>query len=365
MMPPTSQYDIPVMATRYAIMTMGHAAQTHAQQVGEGFADTWGPGIGGSQEGLGFGPYTLYPGDSIHIVLAQGVAGLSREKNREVGANWLKSWNGSGSTTLVLPDGSTTTDYNLYKRSWVWTCKDSLFQTFLRARGNYNCGYHIPQPPLPPATFTVNSGGDRIRLEWSNNSESWPHFDGYVIYRSEGSVLVPKTMYKKIFECDKSNAVNVYDDITALRGFDYYYYIQSKDDGSMNDVNPGKPLTSSMFWTVTDKPAYLRAPNGVTSKTTHPFPCDYELAQNFPNPFNPQTTIRFGLPETGSVGLKIFNIRGEEIRTLVDGQTMPEGFHEAVWDGKDKMGETVPGGIYIYKLAVKQRVLAGKMVFSK
>jgi hypothetical protein len=361
----TGQYDIPAMANRYAIMTRGHAVKTHAQEVGDGFADLWGPGIGGTQEGLGFGPYTLYPGDSIHIVLAQGVGGLNREKNREVGANWLNAWNGSGSTTLVLPDGSTTTDYNLYKRSWVWTCKDSLFQTFLRARGNYNYGYHIPRPPPPPEMFTVTSGSDRIQLHWSDNAESWPNFDGYVIYRSEGNVLEPKTVYRKIFECDKSNAVTDYDDITASRGVDYYYYIQSKDDGTVNDVDPGKPLTSSMFWTVTDMPASLLNPGDVGSKTTHPFPQDYELAQNFPNPFNPQTTIRFGLPETACVDLKIFNIRGEEIRALLNGVTKPKGYHEAVWDGKDGMGMTVPGGIYIYRLVVKQRVLAGKMVFSK
>ncbi len=144
-----------------------------------------------------------------------------------------------------------------------------MMQMFHRALRNYKLGYKIPHPPPPPQQFTVASGGDRISLSWSNNAESSSHFNGYVIYRSRGNVLDWTSVYEKIFECDKSNVVHNFDDLTALRGFDYYYYIQSKDDGTQNDIAPGVPLTSSLFWTVTSVPATLQRP-AVTAPPKEP-----------------------------------------------------------------------------------------------
>jgi hypothetical protein len=263
----SSQYDEPIMSARYDAMTMGHAELTQADEVelSGDFADQWGPGIGGTSSVMGFGPYTLNPGDSLHFVLAGGVAGLSRAKNRAVGGKWLQWTNSIGNPTLIRPNGDETTDYNLYKREWVWTCKDSLLKTFRHALVNYadyyQNGIGVPRPPPPPDEFTVSSGGDKIALSWTDNATSDPHFDGYVIYRSEGSVLNPKTVYQKIFECSGgADLVHSYDDVTANRGFDYYYYIQSKDDGTQNEIEPGVPLYSSMFWTLTNMPAYLRRP---------------------------------------------------------------------------------------------------------
>jgi hypothetical protein len=222
---------------------------------------------------MAYGPYVLAPGDSIHIVMAEGVAGISWEKGREVGGNWLQWRNHTGTPTLVMPNGSTTTDQNLYKRKWVETGVDSILQTYRNAIRNYNSGYQIPKAPPPPNEFGVTSGGDKIMLEWASNPDAAPHFNGYVIYRSVGTVLDRKTVYKKIFECSAANVVHSFDDVTATRGFDYYYYIQSKDDGTQNDVHPGLPLYSSMFWTVTSVPATLQRP----AEPVTPYPPDANL----------------------------------------------------------------------------------------
>jgi len=78
-------------------------------------------------------------------------------------------------------------------------------------------------------------------------------------------------------------------------------------------------------------------------------PITYALEQNYPNPFNPETTVRFQLPKAGQVVLKIFNILGAEVRTLVDAP-YEAGYHHARWDGKDKNGHPVASGVYLYQL---------------
>ncbi len=85
-------------------------------------------------------------------------------------------------------------------------------------------------------------------------------------------------------------------------------------------------------------------------------PTTWILDQNFPNPFNPITTIRFGLPVDQYVTIKIYNILGQEINTIVNNIYMKAGYHFVIWDGKDWNDQSVASGIYIYSLsAVKYR----------
>jgi hypothetical protein len=80
-------------------------------------------------------------------------------------------------------------------------------------------------------------------------------------------------------------------------------------------------------------------------------PAVFSLAQNFPNPFNPQTTISYQLPTGVNATLKIYNLLGQEIRTLVSGDRSA-GQHCVVWDGKDTWGDQVGSGVYFYQLKV-------------
>jgi hypothetical protein len=80
-----------------------------------------------------------------------------------------------------------------------------------------------------------------------------------------------------------------------------------------------------------------------------PVPTVYSLSQNFPNPFNPTTTIGYAIPQTGQVELAIFNTAGQKVRTLV-AQEQSAGFYKMVWDGRNEMGESVGSGVYIYRL---------------
>jgi choice-of-anchor B domain-containing protein len=78
-------------------------------------------------------------------------------------------------------------------------------------------------------------------------------------------------------------------------------------------------------------------------------PDSYSLEQNYPNPFNAGTTIRYSLPKRIRVRLKVYNVVGKEIRTLVD-EVQQAGSHRIVWDGRDESGDLVPSGVYLYRL---------------
>lgn len=98
-------------------------------------------------------------------------------------------------------------------------------------------------------------------------------------------------------------------------------------------------------------------------------PDKFGLSQNYPNPFNPGTVIEYQLPEPCKVTIKIFNLLGQEIRTLADGEKQA-GYFTAHWDGKDNFGREVANGIYIYRTEAhtdKQRsfVNAKKMLFLR
>jgi hypothetical protein len=95
-----------------------------------------------------------------------------------------------------------------------------------------------------------------------------------------------------------------------------------------------------------------------------PMPKDYALGQNVPNPFNPSTTIEYRLPEAGDVQLVIYNLLGQEVRTLVR-ESMDAGFHSVVWDGTDEFGKQVASGIYIYRMSVADFTQVQRMMLLK
>lgn len=88
------------------------------------------------------------------------------------------------------------------------------------------------------------------------------------------------------------------------------------------------------------------------------------LRQNYPNPFNPHTLISFYLPEGAAATLKIYNLKGQLIKTLIDAR-LSAGEHSFEWDGQNDEGKQVSAGIYLYRLQTPQQNITRKMVLSK
>ena len=93
-------------------------------------------------------------------------------------------------------------------------------------------------------------------------------------------------------------------------------------------------------------------------------PDKFNLDQNYPNPFNPSTIIQYGLPVDTQVKLRIYNVRGELIRLLVNTEKSA-GVHQVEWDGRNDNGMRVPTGLYFYKIETRSFTDIKKLIFTK
>jgi len=104
--------------------------------------------------------------------------------------------------------------------------------------------------------------------------------------------------------------------------------------------------------------------DGWEYRLTPELPTTYGLNQNYPNPFNLQARISYQMPEPGLVSIKIYNIRGQMVRMLVD-EYKTAGYHCEVWDGKNNAGQEIASGIYTYRMESNSFSATRKMVLIK
>lgn len=351
----------------------GYPEKSQAEEVGDGYpnidADVGG---GGYSQAIAFGPYTMAPGDSVRIVLAECVAGLDRATAHKVGQNWYKAQIDGESVSVDMPDPddpnhplitkTITKDggANDYKNAWVYTGKDSLLKTFRNAMNLWNNGLDLgdQQPPDPPSTFMVESQGNRIFLSWTNNAESHERFEGYKIYRALGEI---DSTYHEIADLSISNdsLANEYSDYTAFRGQSYYYYIVSYDNGTTNN---GVPLHSSPFWTRTNKGAYLLKPPSDTMEDIRVVPNPYNIRNRSMQYVGESNKIMFlNLP--AACKIRIFTERGDLIYTMDH-----EGSGDARWDLITSSRQIVVSGVYIVHFEVMDDihdVTTGELLIPK
>ena len=132
------------------------------------------------------------------------------------------------------------------------------------------------------------------------------------------------------------------------------------------------PEAGDVFFIRTTKPFrsgdVFRFPEVITSVASRPdealSPLTYELFPNYPNPFNPETTIQYSLAVSGRVTLHIYNILGQRVRTLVD-DVLEAGVHRVQWDGKDEGGRNIASGVYLNRVRSGDFVQARKLLLLR
>ncbi len=131
-------------------------------------------------------------------------------------------------------------------------------------------------------------------------------------------------------------------------------------------INAGDPnMPTDPDGTVSDIGAfYYPLPVGVDDDAGGNLPDQFSLIQNYPNPFNPATIIEYNLPKRSHVTIEVYNLLGEKVKTLVDGEKSA-GTYTITWDGTSLSGESVSTGVYFYRFQAGDYVETKKMLLLK
>jgi len=321
-------------------ITRGHRSPRHAWRVipsgdfamptnDPSYADPQLSTPGGFSVANGYGPYTLGPGDSIVIVIAEGANGLTHDECVRIGRNYKDG----------VYDARTKND------SVVTTGRNRLFETFRRAIANYKSGYTLSQPPPPPRSLTVTSRGDRIILNWQPPTAFTPAVSGYNVYRATGR---RDSTYHLVYQAGASETS--YEDTSLIRGVGYYYYVSSVGSTvpMSQVVRPNATgsvaLESNQYFTQTYNAAFLKRKPGTAMDSIRIVPNPYIASAN-------SSTLRFvGEPDKIAFfdiprrcNIKIFTELGELIYEI----NPAEGTGDAYWNSVTSSGQVVVSGIYL------------------
>lgn len=213
---------------------------------------------------------------------------------------------------------------------------------------------------------------DPVFLSLSTDSQtrqhrfSFPIADRYFELDNQGLTAIRATLngHKFTLYSDASrveNELNAYPmPYEGKVAIDLLPYLQEKNDMQLSFEGPLKGAAQILISSSAENVDYVLDLERI--------PEDFQLAQNYPNPFNPSTTIRFDIPERlteeARVQLKIYNLLGELVRTLVDEQKF-FGQYTVEWDGKNHRFEPVASGIYIYQLTAGEFKQTRRMLLLK
>jgi len=247
-------------------------------------------------------------------------------------------WSGSGSKMRVW--NYKNSDHPIYAEALIGALTDTVIDAG-KACMFYDDGKHS-QTAVELAFFEVKGDNRLITLDWKTGSEL--DNAGFNIYRSTSldgeyaklnSELIPASA--NAFE----GASYSYTDKDVQPGLTYYYKLE---DLSIEGIST------------------FHGP--VSAKVSVSVPSNFALAQNYPNPFNASTMISYDLKADAKVSLKVYNILGQEVTTLVD-RYQPAGSYSVTWNGKDSKGNDVSTGVYFYIIKAGDYSANKKMTYLK
>ena len=188
----------------------------------------------------------------------------------------------------------------------------------------------------------VRAAGERGYIWKLKLDGKAPRFAETVTLDFEQSVDLPKDQELYLFDLQDEVAIN-------LKKEAHYEF----------DIESNEAYERRFKLVAGDEAFILEQSEGISLQ-----PLEFELSQNYPNPFNPVTAIRFSLPKKSHTTLIIYNVLGQQVKTLIDG-TMRAAKHSVIWNGTNDAGKTVASGIYIMRLRSEDKLQIRKMTLIK
>ncbi len=207
-------------------------------------------------------------------------------------------------------------------------------------------------PDAPTNLVAAEAGTDEVVLAWTPpaSSDFTPAARRYAIYRVRASV-----------EPDFNTAMDDARNLLAITGettytdrpgiaTDLYYYVVTSVSANSIESAPSNVVSLS---------------GRATNVETATQPTGFRLFANYPNPFNPTTTIGFALDRPGAARVQVINVLGQVVATLFDQSFAASGTHEVRWDGRFANGQAAPSGTYFYTLEFDGQRETRTMVLAK
>ncbi|GAB6281920.1 MAG: hypothetical protein STSR0008_06640 [Ignavibacterium sp.] len=214
----------------------------------------------------------------------------------------------------------------------------SIVEKFIMFSGFDPARPVIGNPPLEMAIFTQNPV-----LSWYIQSPI-----SNLTYELEYS-LSPSFENSTVVE----NVEKTFYQLNTLEKEKYYYWrVRSKNEsGSYSNFS----RTASLI---------IKQLTDINNEANQVVPDKFYLSQNYPNPFNPLTIIKYGIPKSSLVTIKIYNIIGQQVRTLIN-EEKDAGEYQVQWDGKNDFGQNVSSGTYLYRVIAGDYVKTLKMILLR
>ena len=268
-------------------------------------------------------PHTV-TGELVIPILGPNVTVLSPNGGElcAVGTDMAIEWAAGGGPTLV--------DVELTRDGAVW---ETLATGLGAATGSFD--WTVTGPITPSARVRVTDAGDPGVTDTSDEL--------FTIYR-ELTWVQMSTMAGSVPQGDMASLEVTFDSQGLPEGF---YEADITVSSNAGDVVV---------------PAFIQVTFDLTGIETAP--AVLRLAQNHPNPFNPKTMISFALPVEGQASLKVYDVEGRMVRTLLE-KGLPAGEHHVVWDGTDDQGRSLASGVYFYRVKAAGEIQTRKMLLLK
>ena len=206
---------------------------------------------------------------------------------------------------------------------------------------------------LDTLNISKTSLDDNYTLQWSASTNLDEDPIHYLVYAKVGSYpaeeiydttvttlpISSREFLNNVFEQTPGNGVTVRFSVSATDGIDT---VKVSGDDRVVYVNRYEFLSTE----------------------TNGMPTEFALHENYPNPFNPSTTLRFDLPELSDVNVIIYNMLGQEVKTF-NMQNISAGHHSIKWNATNDLGDPVSAGVYLYQLQTRDFVKTRKMILLK
>ena len=222
---------------------------------------------------------------------------------------------------------------------------------------------------VTPAGFNYSDTTNTLDPGVGLPGNDWDYFS---IIASPGQTIRPLVQAKSFKSATTLNHIQL--SLFRKNAFSSALTSASSTDGSDVSLSYAVAVADTYYVLVTDTARSEAGPNarykltigtatGVLESVTS-LPTEFALDQNYPNPFNPSTTIKFALPKDAMVSLKVYDVLGREVRTLVN-ERVSAGYQQVVWDGRNQFGAQVASGMYIYRITAGEFISIKKMMMLK